>query len=101
MSLLWEYAVQVDRVWGIDPGIAALNLGCQSIGSQDDAQASGELRKRVLAKHFDRQGGPGPFVAVCPGDESRASASCTGFAIFKRDVLCGGVASYLDFVPNQ
>ena len=95
----WEYAVQVNRVWGIDPGIATFDLGGERIGSKDDAQASFELRKRTLAQHFDRQSRPGSFVAVSAGDERRANATCTGFAIVKRDVLGGGVGGNRDFVP--
>jgi hypothetical protein len=55
----------------------------------------------VLAKHLDRQGRPGPFVAVCPGDEGHPSASRTGFAIFERDVLGGGVRGDPDLAPYQ
>ena len=75
-----KYAVQVDRVWGIDPGIATFDLGGERIGSKDNAQASFELRKRTLAQHFDCQRGPGTFVAVCPGDEGRTSATRASLA---------------------
>ncbi len=97
----WEHTVQVDSVRGIDPGIAAFDLGSERVGGEDDAQASSKPGQWVLAEHPDRQGRPWPFIAVGPGDESRARATWTGFAILERNMLGGSMGRNPDLVPFQ
>ena len=99
--LTWEHAVQVEGIGGVDPGVAAFQLGGERIGGKDDAQAPGEFRHRVPAEHLDRQCRPGSFIPVGPGDEGHARATRAGLTIFEGDVLGGGMGSHPDLVPYQ
>jgi len=96
-----EEAVEVDRVWGVDSGRAALYLCREGVGGKDDAQAAGGLGGGVPEQQGDLQNGPGSCVAVGPGDERRAGPGCPGFAVFQGDVLGGGVGGDAEFGPSQ